>query len=82
MVDVFQETRGRLTSDLEGEYIRKCVQEILMDLLDDMKSPEEPPADLSQPHIAQREFEKVNHRLGVFYNLRIFSWWLELSKDV
>ena len=50
-------------------------------MIDEVKSPPEPPADLTKASVAQKQFEKVNEGIGAIYNPVVFPWWMELYND-
>jgi hypothetical protein len=75
IVDEYEAQRKKYAEELKQAFIEKGIREIISDLIDNVKSPEEPRPDMTDRKAALKQFEKVNENYGLFYNDLIFSWW-------
>ena len=63
----YVQERSQLGSNLDDLQLKHGNEEIIEDLLDRVKTPEQPPPDLSNDNVFRREFEAKNKKHSLWY---------------
>lgn len=80
--DKWKEARTKFMQEMKCKKEKALAEEIVQDIVDQVKSPPPPPPDVTQPSIAESIFESKNSNQRLFYNQQVHTWFTELYNEI
>ncbi|KAL4481803.1 hypothetical protein ABPG74_007892 [Tetrahymena malaccensis] len=81
-VDNLKDWRSDFEKESLNHYVYKGMNEIVGDIIAEVRTPTPPLPDLEDPEVCKREFEEKNEDLHVWYNPLVMKWWRLLEQDL